>query len=236
MRYYLTIAMLVFVTYISAQVRDFTMVDSKGTVHNLFTELDAGKVVVLDFFGTTCESCQLGVPELESIWQDLINEGELGQIWAIEANYRNDSAINAFQETYNASYPAFSIIDDDSIIMETTGYHVPYTPYYYVISPDYKIHNVGLAEVRPMVRKFLGLNSIDNTSNKKIYTYIEQGTLFIKNKSEGSGILQSFLYNTNGQLLTQGSAKIDVAHLRQGVYILKIISSSGEINSIKISI
>lgn len=34
-------------------IGDFTITDSDGVTHNLYTELDAGKVVFLDLFFTT---------------------------------------------------------------------------------------------------------------------------------------------------------------------------------------
>ena len=36
---------------------DFTVTDTHGEEHNLYSYLENGKVVVLDFFYTTCTPC-----------------------------------------------------------------------------------------------------------------------------------------------------------------------------------
>jgi len=236
MRYLLILGAFFITSFASAQIRDFTMVDTKGIERNLFNELDNNKIVIIDFFSTTCGSCQLGVPEMESIWKDVLNEGELGYVWAIEAQHRTDSAINAFFETYGGSFPAFSVIDDDSVIIDSLGYHVPYTPYYYIITPHYKIYNTNIQDVRQLVYDILGINTIDAHNEQSIYAYSENGKLLIRNIPNGAINPRTFLYNMSGQLVAQGVDELNIQNISPGAYILKLIDNEGHTQIIKLSL
>lgn len=236
MRYLLILGTVFIASFSSAQIRDFTMVDTKGIERNLFTELDNDKIVIIDFFSTTCGSCQLGVPEMESIWKDVLNEGELGYVWAIEAQHRTDSAINAFFDTYGGTFPAFSVIDDDSVIVDSLGYHVPYTPYYYVITPHYKIYNTSIQEVRQLVYDILGISSINTSNQPTIYAHSEYGQLVVKNIPGRMINPRTFLYNIQGQLVAYGAETLDIENIPTGTYILKLIDNEGHTQIIKLSL
>ena len=43
---------------------DFTVTDVHGEIYNLFSILDSGKHVIIDFFFTTCPPCIASVPVL----------------------------------------------------------------------------------------------------------------------------------------------------------------------------
>lgn len=131
----------------SAQVKDFTMTATDGTTYNLFDQLDQGKTIILDFFSTTCGTCQLGVPTLEHAWNEYLENGTYGYVWSVETAYRPNEAIDEFLNEFGGTFPGFSIINDDSIINDTFGYYVPYTPYFYIVCPNYKIHNFSLDEL-----------------------------------------------------------------------------------------
>ena len=44
---------------------DFTATDTHGETHTLYDYLEDGKIVVLDFFYTTCGPCQFYTPTSE---------------------------------------------------------------------------------------------------------------------------------------------------------------------------
>ncbi len=143
----LSIGLMMFATFGYTQPPDFTMVSSQGETYNLHDELDAGKTVILNFFSVTCVSCQMGVPDLEEAWNDHLKNGQHGWVWGIETTYRDNEEINDFLDEYGGSYPGFSIIDDDSVYNDPYGYEVPYTPYYYMVCPDYDVRMFPLDEI-----------------------------------------------------------------------------------------
>lgn len=230
------------ITSAVAQVRDFTMTDTKGNTRNLFTELDAGKVVVIDFFSTTCGSCQLGIPEMESVWIDVLDRGDLGYVWAVEAMHRTDSAIDVFFENYGGTFPAFSIIDDDSVVNDTFGYHVPYTPYYYVISPQYKIHNVSLDNVRKFVEDALGINSIVSNSISQIRVRRGGDELFVSNIPVDEHFNKVILHDMSGRKIVEsplenGAQSIIInSDFNSGIYILTLVSVDQKVLTVKVAL
>lgn len=125
---------LLFNGYSKAQVvaPDFTLTDSHGVTRNLYTELNAGKTVVLDFFITNCGTCQINTALLESVWQTYGFFGDSIWVWGIEMSGVSDSAVNVFQSQYNATYPAFSTQFDDNM---EGAFNITYTPQYFVVCP-----------------------------------------------------------------------------------------------------
>ena len=57
MRYILITLLIATFSNLNAQVPDFTLTDIDGTTHNLYTYLDQGKTVVLNFSTTNCGEC-----------------------------------------------------------------------------------------------------------------------------------------------------------------------------------
>ena len=49
---------------------DFTATDVHGNSHNLFSYLNAGKYVLIDFFYTTCVPCQGAAPQVNASYEN----------------------------------------------------------------------------------------------------------------------------------------------------------------------
>ena len=57
---------------------DFTVTDVHGNTHNLFTYLNDGKHVIVDFFFTTCGPCISSVPTMNTAFTNYgCNSGEV---------------------------------------------------------------------------------------------------------------------------------------------------------------
>jgi hypothetical protein len=222
-----------------AQIPDFTMTDTKAEVYNLHNTLDSGKVVVIDFFSTTCGSCQLAMPEMESIWTDVLNRGDLGYIWAIETSYQTDSAVMAFFDEYPGSFPAFSVVEDDSVTNDSFGFHVPYTPYYYILAPNYKMYNVPSNQVRSLVEDLLGISGINEGSNHDFAVRLENGRISF-NLPEHEGQISVELYDLTGRKIIeeQVNASNSFVDLRStnatGIAILKIRTNQSTLHTTKL--
>ncbi|PKP04804.1 MAG: hypothetical protein CVU11_03575 [Bacteroidetes bacterium HGW-Bacteroidetes-6] len=86
---------------------DFTVTSTDGVTLNLYTELNAGKVVMIDQFYTTCGYCQAYAPTID---QAYVNHGSgSGNIlfWGID-NGDNNAQVIAYKSTYGVSNPCAS--------------------------------------------------------------------------------------------------------------------------------
>ncbi|MFO7863305.1 MAG: redoxin domain-containing protein [Salinivirgaceae bacterium] len=226
-------------TLTCAQIPNFTMTDTKGDVYNLHNTLDSGKVVVIDFFSTTCGSCQLAMPEMESIWTEVLNTGELGYVWAIETSYKTDSAVMAFFDEYPGSFPAFSVVEDDSVINDSFGFHVPYTPYYYILAPNYKMYNVASNEVRSLVRDLLGISGINDKNDPNFAVRSENGRISFE-LPEQYGQVTVELYDLMGRKIIEEHVNasknfIDVKSVNAtNIVILKIRNGQSTVHTTKL--
>ena len=79
---------------------DFTITDTDGHTFNLYTTLNEGKTVFLDFFFTTCGYCIQYSPIIEQVYQ---NHGAgTGDIvfWGL-SDRDNNTSINTYKTAHN---------------------------------------------------------------------------------------------------------------------------------------
>jgi thiol-disulfide isomerase/thioredoxin len=224
------------ITINAQEIKDFTMTSTDGVTYNLFDELNDGKTIVLDFFSTTCGSCQTSIPPLENAWNEYFQNGAYGYVWSIEAAYRPDSAINAFMDQYGGTFPAFSIINDDSVVNDTFGYYVPYTPYFYIICPNFKIHNFSIDELDRFIANCGVQVGLEDQIWKytKVYAYnnhikyIDLPSSYISHRVEmyditGKKILEKNVFDTSGE--------IRIAENLNGIFLVKISNQTNEFST-----
>ncbi len=98
-------------------VDDFTVVDTEGQTHNLYSYLDDGKIVVLDFFYVGCSYCQFYSVHIQESYEHFgCNKGDvvfLGIDWG-----DTDAEVQTFDSTYGIEYPSISGLEGggDSIV------------------------------------------------------------------------------------------------------------------------
>jgi thiol-disulfide isomerase/thioredoxin len=85
-------------------ILDFTLTDSYGTEWNMYDELTAGKIVILDFFASWCGPCEDSTPELNTMYLDNSDQVNVFGI-TIESN-DDDNVINNLG--WGGTYPKFS--------------------------------------------------------------------------------------------------------------------------------
>ena len=124
---------------------DFTVTDVHGETYNLFSILDDGKYVIVDFFFTTCPPCVASVPVLNQAYTDYgCNTGEVvflsmdaGDTDAQVLQYENDyggllpsiSGVNGGGDAVNSiygigAYPTVILIAPNRTILEQDIYPV----------------------------------------------------------------------------------------------------------------
>ncbi len=195
--------------------QDFTLTDVRGVQINLYQALDSGKTVVLDFFITSCGTCQINTPVLDSIWDDVGYNGDSVWVWGIESSGKNDSAILAFMQQYNADYPFFSTLNDDIV---TFVYNITYTPQYIVICPDKTMKQVAIDQVRDAVRGCSALEIVPNNFQDEI---VISGNEIFFSEGKYSNIQ---IFNEQGMLVNESRSNdsfIKIDHLTEGIYLLR---------------
>lgn len=126
--------------FFASPAPDFTMISMDGDTFNLYTELDKGKIVILDFFATGCPSCQQNTPKLDSIWQAYGYNGDSLWVWGIECSFGDSNYvqnIDDFEATFGGQFPIFSTFQNTDSVL--TAYDITWTPQYYLICPNNKI-------------------------------------------------------------------------------------------------
>jgi len=228
-------------------VDDFTVTDTDGNEHNLYTITASGKHVFLDFFFDTCPPCQSTTPIFNELHDKYgCNDGDIYCI-SINNGTDNDAAVIAFESTYGGSYhhaPAAS--DDGGAGTVNTYFGVSSFPTFVLIGPDNKmiandiwpISNVGTFEAalpsgtNPTVQActFAGVEEA-NVSALSVFPNPTNAQLNLSFTAQSAATAKVSIFNLVGQeVMTstyetttgQNQAQLDVADLANGQYIAQI--------------
>ncbi len=112
---------------------DITLTDTQGNTHRLYDELNAGRSVVIDFFGLQCGSCQTDMSLLEIVWQNHgAGAGDV-VVWAYETGGGSDYEVNDFVTINGGTFPSFKYVESDSLL---DVFQLTVVPSYFVICPN----------------------------------------------------------------------------------------------------
>lgn len=124
------------------------MTDTEGIEHDIYSYLDQGKTVFLDFYTYWCTPCQTAAPHLESLWEQHGPEGDDTMvILSIEVSSQYDIDAEGIDlDALGASWGStFPVINYNGIPEEYLE-DVPVFPSYAIICPDKSyetIHGFG---------------------------------------------------------------------------------------------
>ncbi len=228
-------------TVLAPPTSDFTMVSMNNDTFNLYTELDAGKIVLLDFFATSCPTCQQNTPKLDSNWQAYGYGGDSLWVWGIEissfdSNYVAD--IDTFEANYGGNFPIFSTFQNTDSVL--TLYNITWTPQYYLVNPVTKVITPRLqiteldSAIQAIQQQNTGQNSISLKdpdikflSSEIIISGIDKPSALIKLISiDGKTIINKNVSFENG------TGIIPINELKNGLYIVYITSQSQSFSKI----
>ena len=244
MRQFLVFVLLTFMLCGRAQVPNVHMDNTQGVSFDLYNTLDSGKIVVLDFFAVNCGHCQVGTPTLNDYWVNLLKNGKLGWVWAIESSKVDNKEVDNFLTTYGGTYPGFSTMKNDSVLSYDFGYGIDYTPQYYLVKPDRSAELLNLEELRDsIVSYFSDTVGISNFVNCTLNVFYSEGKIHISSSTD-LGIKYVEVYNYMGEKVCRcetsriGTSKYLATFnsLFSGVCIVKIMNNEGVTRAKKIFI
>lgn len=231
-------------------VSDFTVTDTDGEVHNLYSITSSGKWVILDFFFDTCPPCQ----QTQAYYNELhetygCNSADLFVI-SINNGTDNDAAVIAFENTYGGSFqhsPAVSVDGGSDDVDNAFG--VNQYPTYCLVGPDnimvandiWPINNMSTyvaafpsgSNINPAACA-VGINEQSVASFTDAFPVPTSGTITLSIEAATSAQLTVEVYDILGQqvmiqslgMINSGSnnSTIDLSALSDGQYILKLMA------------
>lgn len=208
---------------------DFTYTDLEGTEHNLQSYLDDGKIVVIDVFATWCSNCQSSVAG----WEELYNlHGQAGDESMVLLSFERDANTSneaQYIEDYGIESPVITEAED--VIDEL--WNITYQPRYFVICPDGTFHSnlsqpiysdpqilIDLSDecelsANALIESEVFSFQLTPAGDNKI-GYLSSGTLMDYDILDVTGT-----HVSSGTLEGQ-SGRIDIATLRNGIYLLAV--------------
>ncbi len=118
-------------TQVGNPAPNFTVTDTHGNTHTLYDYLDSGKVVVLDFFYTTCGPCQFYSPQVNLAYEKYGCNTATVFFMSIDYNDTNAEVL-AYDDQYQIEYPSVSGLNGGGNAV-VGQYNITGFPTFYVI-------------------------------------------------------------------------------------------------------
>lgn len=220
---------------------DFQVKTTEGATIKLFPLLDESqKIVVIDFFSTTCGPCQEYAPDFQNAFE--MFDSNNGNVFFMGINYDGDNDdVDEFDSIFGLTYPSVSGIQGGGDNVYET-YNVASYPTVIIITPDHQIVEqfVWPPTVENIVDAVYSCGGIvaGNKENFSINNDIDlfpnpvHSTAYLSFSSKVEtdfsykliDLLGNLLFNSEKLLLVEGinQIKIPVEGLKSGIYFVII--------------
>jgi len=230
---------------------DFEQAECEGASHHLFTELDAGNVVILEFVMLNCAPCIVGTKALESITAPYENSHP-GRIHIYSFGFLNSytcDQIFGWKNDNDFTHPVFDNGEDQVayyggmgmptiVVVGTNERKVFYKSIGYTPSIDDEIQQAldsallynptGIGDKYPVSGFRIYPTLVSDHFNVEISEYIS-GSEIILFDSFGRAVLTAGITG-------RGRTSIPVAGLSKGLYIARIRQNNGLSDGIRLII
>jgi thiol-disulfide isomerase/thioredoxin len=223
---------------------NFSVKDIDGTKIELFSILDEGKLVVIDFFSTSCGPCGIYAPEVQASYEDFGENN--GNVFFMSICWGDDNAgVAYFDSIHGLTHPSVSGSQGGGNVVHN-DYQVISTPTVILINPEREIveqyiweptqtnlnaaitaHGGSMVGIEDDIVKF--------EDNLLIYPNPGHGLVNIKAEVSGSALLHIEVYNLLGIKVhqsdpvsfTTGSHIIqsDLSGLPEGTYFVRLLKN-----------
>ncbi len=229
---------------------DFTVTDTKGVTHNLFTYLNAGKFVCIDFFYKDCPPCAATAPYYQTTFEHYgCNQGNV--IFIAVSSQDNDATLIAYADSKGYTYPMVNSSAGGGLAVHNL-YNVTATPTYILIKPDKSIVEKDIYPVpnaQTFITKITGyggiaqacVSSVNENTKANIVSYPNpaENSFFVnapnyqKLQFEMMDVLGKIVYKQ--EINAQGGLfELNISSLHQGIYLIRCISNSEIIETLKV--
>ncbi len=227
---------------------DFTVTDVEGHEHNLFSYLDAGKYVFIDFFYTTCQPCQQTAPKVNEAYEYFgCNSADLIVLGIDLGN--SDEQVIAFDNAFGTSYPAVSGSDGGGNQV-CNAYGISSYPTLILIAPD---REIVIKDIWPVSNGQYLISLISQHGPQEaecgeveiVYEDMHQISIYPVPANDFVNIANATdyklsVYSYTGKTIfekdiTSNEETIDLKDLNTGVYVFKL-SKGSDIKSYTVSV
>ena len=237
---------------------DFTMVDCSASpsTHNLFSDLNSGKVVIIEFFMTSCSSCITAGQKLEAMKTKLLMQYP-GKVKSYAFGFNNSYSCSTVNNWVTTN--GFSSIPSDSgatqvayyggmgmptiVIAAGTNHKLLGSPYVGFSTSD---TTIMASDIRNFFASPTGINELkSNVSSLNIFPNPSQNEVNILFTLTEKAITDIEIMDITGRIVRQivneslplgnNTKTIDVSNLDNGIYIIRL-NTNGHMTQQKLNI
>ena len=221
---------------------DFTVTDIEGNEINLFSLLDNGQYVVIDFFYTTCGPCQATAPKVNEAYLAFGCNNHDVFFMSMDTGDTN-AECEVFDETYGVEYPTVSGVEGGGTAICNT-YGIGAYPTVILIAPDHSIVEQDIWPI-PNGAYLIGVieghgpeqNSCDTPAIEANFTSDTTGICvshFINFTSTSTGEIDTYEWTFEGGTPSSSNeANPTIQYLEAGEFDVTLTVSGGGVSDTK---